>query len=349
MKKLLFGLLLTVISLAGSAQAVPCDPAQNGLAIAPGVITVGQTADFKFDIYNGGTNPGCSIAANSVRVVLSLPSTIVGAPNYYQFQSFVSPAGGAGAYFNWTYDAVNNVIKGINFNPIPNGVGEASVTIRVTGTNTTAITGAISNLNIQVFSGSNNTSNDFSTAPLIVTALVATTMSDITVSSAECVAKLNWTTYTEDAGTKFDVEYSADGINFVKVGTLPGRASTGAAYEFTYNQGSGRGYYRLRTVNLSGSYYYSRTFTANLNCTAKKVFIYPNPLQVGQLLNVNVTGYSGGIKTELMTVSGQVLMTREMQNGLNHLDVGKLPQGVYNFKITDDSGTTQNFKVVVVK
>lgn len=347
MKKLLFGLLLTGISLAGTAQAVPCDPAQNGLAISPGVITVGQTADFTFDIYNGGTNPGCSIAPGAVRIVLSLPTTLAGAPNYYQFQSFVTPA--TGAYFNWTYDAVNNVVKGINYNAIPNGLGEASVTIRVTGINFTSNLGALSNLNIQVFSGSNNTNNDISTAPLIVTPLVATTMSEINISGAECVAKLNWNTYTEDAGTKFEVEYSADGISFVKVGTLPGRNAEGAAYEFAYNQGNGKGFYRIKTVNASGSYYYSRVITDNLNCIAKKVFIYPNPLQVGQLLNVNIAGYTGSLKTQLLTVTGQVLMNNEMQNGLNHLDVGKLPEGTYNFKVIDISGAAQTFKIVVVK
>jgi len=347
MKKLLFALLLSGISLAGTAQAVPCDPAQNGLAISPGVITVGQTADFTFDILNNGTNPGCSIAANALRVVLSLPSTALGAPNYYQFQSFVSPVNGP--YFNWTYDALNNVIKGINYNPIPNGVGEVSITIRVTGINTTAAVGALSNLNIQVFSGSNNPANDVSTAPLIVTALVATTMSDISITGAECLAKLNWTTYTEDAGTKFEVEYSADGISFVKVGTLTGQAANGAAYEFAYNQGNGKGYYRIKTVNAGGSYYYSRVITDNLNCIAKKVFIYPNPLQVGQLLNVNIAGYTGTLKTQLLTVTGQVLMNTDMQNGLNHLNVGKLPQGTYNFKVIDNSGVTQTFKIEVVK
>ena len=355
MKKLLIGLFLIAGSIAGQAQAVPCDPAQNGLAISPGTINIGQTADIVFTVYNGGTSPACSVAPNTVTVVLSLPSDITGAPKYYAFQSFVSPAPStattaSGAYFDWQYlPAPDNVIIGTNRNAIPNGVGEANVTIRVIGTAFTAATGAISDLNIQVSSGSNNTANDVSNAPLIVAAPVAVTLSDISVVAADCLAKIVWKTSSEEIGTNFGLEYSPDGVLYVKVATLPGRSLTGSSYDYSYNQGYGKGFYRLKITKANGTYTYSRVVTSFVSCNVKKVFIYPNPLQVGQLLNVNVTGYEGKIRSEMMTSTGQVLFNREMQNGLNHLDVGKLPEGVYNLRITDDSGVKQNYKVVIVK
>ena len=354
MKKVLFGLLFISVSVAGLAQATPCDPAQNGLAITPGTIAVGQTADAVFTVYNGGTNPGCSIPANSVTIVLSLPSDINGFPKFYQFQSFISPAGvgsnATGTYFDWVYlPAPDNVIRGINRIPIPNGVGEANVTIRLLGISTTSPSGALSNLNIQVSSGSNNTANDVSNAPLIVTTLVATSLTDVKVISTDCSAILNWFTSHEDAGTSFDVEYSPDGRYYVRIGTVAGRSASGSSYEYAYNQGNGNGFYRLKINKSNGSSTYSKVVTANVKCNAKKVFIYPNPVKSNEVLNVNVAGYVGKVKGELFSAEGKLILTRQLQNGTNAIPMTSLPQGSYIFKVYDDAKAVQNYKVVVVK
>lgn len=350
MKKFLISLIFATGCLSALAQSYPCDPAQNGLAITPGTIAVGQFANFKFDVYNGGSSFGCTIAPNSVEVVLSLPQTAGGAPNYYAFQSFVSPANGVGTYFTWTYDALNNVIIGNNTAPIPNGMGELGVTIRVQGINVTSGGGATSNLNIQVNSGSNNPSNDVSTAPLIVTTALATTLTDLSTESADCIAKIKWTAANEDAGTRYEVEYSADNRNFVKVTTIPGRSNgTATAYEYAYNQGSGRGFYRLRMVNANGTASYSRIVPATTKCNVKKVFLYPNPVKQQEILHINVTGYEGAVSGEMTNESGQVVMKNKLQNGLNNVPMIKLPQGTYNYKVFDDAKEIQTYKVIVIQ
>lgn len=354
MKKILISLLLLSVSVVGISQAFPCDPAQNGLAITPGTIAVGQTADIVFTIYNGGSNVGCSVPTGSVTVVLSLPSTGAGTPNYYQFQSFISPPGATsatGAFFDWQYlPAPDNVVIGTNRIPIPNGVGEANVTIRVLGTNITAPSGAISNLNIQVSSGSNNTANDFSSAPLIVTTLVATTaLTDVKVKSTDCSAILNWYTSHEDAGTFFDVEYSPDGRYYVRIGTVAGKSATGSAYEYAYNQGNGMGFYRLKINKASGNSTYSKVVTSDVKCNAKKVFIYPNPVRSNEILNVNVAGYVGKVRGELFSAEGKLILTKQLQNGTNPISMTNLPQGSYIFKVYDDAKAVQNYKVVIVK
>jgi hypothetical protein len=164
MKKAILGISLIVFSIAGMAQSYPCDIAQTGLGVSPSSIAVGSTANFTFSVYNAGSNPGCTIPANSVTVVLSLPSDIAGNPKTYQFQSIVSPAGGIGAYFTWVYlPAPDNVVQGTNQNPIPNGLGELNVTIRVIGIAFGANSTASTSLNItQDPPTTNNPGNDFS-------------------------------------------------------------------------------------------------------------------------------------------------------------------------------------------
>ena len=102
MKKLLFYLMFITGSVTGFSQSFPCDPTTNGLSVSPTTIAVGQTADFSFVVYNGGSSVGCSIPALDFEVIVSLPfvpAPPFNVPNYYVFQSFVTPS--TGTYFDW--------------------------------------------------------------------------------------------------------------------------------------------------------------------------------------------------------------------------------------------------------
>ncbi len=94
-------------------------------------VFLGQTADLTFNVYNRTPTPTpttpCSYAPNSVEVRLSLPSS------GFDFQSIISPIGGNGAYFTWTYNAGTRVLRGINHTSLSLNQGE-SVTLRVVAT-----------------------------------------------------------------------------------------------------------------------------------------------------------------------------------------------------------------------
>ncbi|MBC7511786.1 MAG: T9SS type A sorting domain-containing protein, partial [Ferruginibacter sp.] len=331
-------------------------PQTPGLSVSPSTITVGQTADFTFVIANlGGGDPSDNNPTNGVQVVLSFPSDSTGkTPTFYKFKSFINPVPSslktaAGHVFDWSYDSVNNVIYGINRSPFYNFTAD-TVVVRVTGIAvTTQSNGAVSGLNISVIYGDNNSSNDNGSAPLIVTRLLAVALTDITASATDCLAKLSWNTLKEDAGSTFDVEYSPDGVSFVKVGTVIGRSATGAKYEYAYSQGNGKGYYRLKIGSATGGISYSKVVNVTTKCNQKKVFIYPNPVQNAQNLQINVSNFAGKIKGDMINAAGQVVLNKTLVNGLNVVKIANLAEGIYTLKVTDEAKEIQNFKIVIVK
>jgi len=73
------------------------------------------------------------------------------------------------------------------------------------------------------------------------------------------------------------------------------------------------------------------------------VVIYPNP--IGDVLNVLT---NGPVSIEVYDVVGKlVIKVKEHQtnDGLNQLDVGFLPSGIYNFSVTYE-GITSTTKVI---
>jgi hypothetical protein len=168
MKKLLL-ILIAVLSIFYNTYS-QCDIATNGLSLItgpgpnppPGSIYIGQTADFVFALTNKGTSTSCVYAIGDVRVELAFPLT--NAP--YEFDSYVSPPGGVGPVFSWTYNSVNKVLIGVNIAPIPKNGGEADITIRVKGI---APGTAQTNLNMFALNGStDNPANNQGNGPLTV-------------------------------------------------------------------------------------------------------------------------------------------------------------------------------------
>ena len=184
---------------------------------------------------------------------------------------------------------------------------------------------------------------------LTVVSVLAVSLSDVTSKAFDCSAKIAWSTVKEDAGSTFDVEYSPDGSSFVKVGTVAGRSATGSNYEYAYSQGNGKGFYRLKIGSATGGITYSKVVNVITKCNQKKVFIYPNPIQNLQNLQINVSNFVGKIKGEFVNAAGQVVSTKTLINGLNLLKIANMPEGIYTFKVTDEAKGVLNFKIVVVK
>jgi hypothetical protein len=168
MKTALLTLFLSLFLIGSKAQN--CDIATGGVSIVNADNTataltgcVGQVLNFKFYVANLGTSTSCTIPANTVQAVFSFP-TLAGnvKPYIYSGQSSFSTG-----YFTWTYDASNNVLVGTNTTAIPNGAGDATVLVQVTGDAPGGTAASI--LNITQNNGvSDNTSNNTGSAQLAI-------------------------------------------------------------------------------------------------------------------------------------------------------------------------------------
>lgn len=98
-------------------------------------------------------------------------------------------------------------------------------------------------------------------------------IADFTIAASDCDAILKWKTVAEKNVDSFEVEYGKNDLEFVKVGTVTGKHSaSGSDYQFTYDQGNGRGYYRLSVIRKDGKHSYSKVIYIDTKCIIKRGF-----------------------------------------------------------------------------
>jgi hypothetical protein len=352
MKRIFFIVMITC--LIGASYAQNCDIAQTGVAIynasnsSPvASVAAGENANFKFSIANLGTQPSCSIPASSVTAVFNLPTTTNGTSPYV----YDGPTSFTSGYFSWTYNSTNNTLVGTNVTAIPNGTGDANVLVKVKGA---SVGTASSSLTLTQNGGlSNNTGNDYSSAQLKVTTggILPIKLASFTIIADQCNAVLNWATVSEDATfSYFGIEYSTDGTTFTNVGTVNSKNQVaGAKYDFTYFQVSGNGYYRLKQVDKDGSFEYSTILRVVTTCTEKgKLFLYPNPVNYNQKVELIISGYAGKIEGQLFNAIGQKIAGYTFSNGKNEISVVTFAPGTYALHVWNN-GSEDSYKIIVTR
>lgn len=91
---------------------------------------------------------------------------------------------------------------------------------------------------------------------------------------------LFWSTATETNNDYFVVEKSKNGIDFEQVSIVKGAGNSINTIEYAdvdYNPYQGISYYRLKQVDFSGKFSYSKIATVNFNLTSSSMTVFPNP------------------------------------------------------------------------
>lgn len=99
---------------------------------------------------------------------------------------------------------------------------------------------------------------------------------------------LNWSALAPQTIENFVIERSADGVNFSTLGTTKNRGIN--AFDFVdANPINGLNYYRIKVIELSGKFWYSKTAAVPLvNYTTNSLQVLPNPISNSAVLQINV-------------------------------------------------------------
>ncbi|PSK95002.1 T9SS type A sorting domain-containing protein [Taibaiella chishuiensis] len=169
-----------------------------------------------------------------------------------------------------------------------------------------------------------------------------------TADKAGDKAMLNWATATERGNTGFDVERSADGKTFTKIGFVSTQANEGnstekLAYSFIDSKPlNGVNHYRLKQIDIDGKSSLSEVkavaFTA-----ATAIEVYPNPVN-GAMVRVK----GNNIKNiSVFNINGQQATVPVQYGALeNELQLSGLASGNYVLRVATESGV-QHLKLVV--
>ncbi|MCP9750984.1 endonuclease [Ferruginibacter sp. HRS2-29] len=180
------------------------------------------------------------------------------------------------------------------------------------------------------------------------TGVVPVTITDFTAVKNNETALLKWYATYETNFRKYEVERSTDGIAFNKIGEVAGQNL--ANYSFTDNNlpSTASAYYRLKMIDIDGSFQYSRIAAVKLNNNLSNALVYPNPT-VGNLTIKLMQTLAARSTLVVTDISGRVVMQRSVAVGdINiPLDVKGLASGRYFIKISNNSQVINESFVVI--
>ena len=156
------------------------------------------------------------------------------------------------------------------------------------------------------------------------------------IAAGDLISQLDWSTTEFKGNSRYIVERSADGNEFVTIGSVDGSEKPGAINSYQYFDKSaltGINYYRLRQVAEDGKTEFSPVRTVSFSAKAFSVKVSPNP--ANDYLMVEIQSPVAINTMRLFDASGRVVMDEKNDNKLltSRLDVKKLNAGIYTLVV----------------
>jgi uncharacterized repeat protein (TIGR03803 family) len=153
---------------------------------------------------------------------------------------------------------------------------------------------------------------------------------------------LSWQTASEQNSDHFEIERSTNGNNFAAIGKVAAGNTTNnvSAYHFSDEHPyKGTNFYRLKEVDVDGTYLYSRIVLINFGQPGKFT-INPNPV-INRLI-IKLQQGSHFVSASLFDASGRFISKQTISGEDLKIDVQHLPTGLYMLKLIDKEGNQEN-------
>ena len=165
--------------------------------------------------------------------------------------------------------------------------------------------------------------------------------------------RLSWVTSLQDNFSHFEVQVSGDGSYYETIGTVEG-VETGYSetienYDFIdASPLIGTNYYRLKAVDLDGSFEFHHVIGVTFRGGSRALDIYPNPSTDGRFrVKLNFPP-EGAVNVVVYDLNGRVVLQRETFDRIVDVDLsGKLNRGIYQVEIRTDEGWHKLEKLMV--
>jgi hypothetical protein len=182
------------------------------------------------------------------------------------------------------------------------------------------------------------------TLPVILTGFSAR-------SNGDGTAGLTWETAMEQNASRFEIERSADGSSWSKIGAVDAKGNSSSVSGYAYTDMSllsGVSYYRLKMVDLDGSAVYSEV-EAVQGTVVSHISFFPNPAK--EYVNVTLGAVSTEtVKVRLISQAGVVLQEKSVSGGAGTIVTFPLQQvasGLYVLYVSAPDGTHESSKLLI--
>ena len=171
-------------------------------------------------------------------------------------------------------------------------------------------------------------------------------LSNFTARPNSCDVNLNWSAETEQEFSHYELQKAVSGTGFKTIFSVNGKGDKAAKnYAFTDTEAGRESYYRLKLVDLDGSFEYSKTVHAVTECGAGngEFSLSPNPISAGEQLSVEFQSKENIRTFYVLNSVGSLVRTIEYpaEEGYNNLklDLSDLPAGLYFFSDMEQNTT----------
>ena len=156
------------------------------------------------------------------------------------------------------------------------------------------------------------------------------------VPAGSNIAQLDWTTPVEVGTSHFVIERSTDGKDFVEIGRVENKESTGKINNYQFldrNALIGKNYYRLQQVDFEGKTKMSPVRHVSFSERPFIVKVSPNP--ANEFIIVEIQSPVSESIIKLYDQTGKVVIDEKVEGKLlkTKLDVAKLTSGHYTLSV----------------
>jgi len=161
---------------------------------------------------------------------------------------------------------------------------------------------------------------------------------------------LKWSTASETNNDYFTLEKSKDAIAFQAIANIDGAGNSTTILNYVFTDEmpfSGINYYRLKQTDFDGGISYSKIIPITSNSKNGNDFlIYPNPAT--NILHIEL--YNSPLaEIKIINVLGAEILSKQIHDDLNTIDVSEFSNGIYFVTATTDGQQINSTKLIISK
>lgn len=339
----IFALLLAFGTFEANAQAIDMNLTSPNITPAPALFP--GTVEITFNI----TAEILDQPLSSDDLGISFASVTISLSDLQGSASLI-PSGAGADFFTWTYNAATNSY--IGFSKDATMLADVVYPITLSKLPTTKITtdltvGFLANLNPPGDLLASESNDDFASIFTRADLNMPVTLVSFDAVKEGSAVTLKWATTEETNSDYFEVQHSANGKNWDKIGLVKshGESKVLRNYDFTHPTPiKGENLYRLKMVDKDLTFAYSGIRSVRLEGAEVSAYVYPNPVvdklfikDVGAAAQVSIYDTKG-----LKVYQGDVPQTGE-------LNMKNLSNGIYVVNITRANGVKSSQKIIINK
>ena len=205
---------------------------------------------------------------------------------------------------------------------------------------------------IQVNADNGKFRNTFGSLYIIKAGILPVTFGDFQVACSGSETVLNWVTFNESNSAYFEIEKSANGVEWQNAGKLSAAGNSSVLKQYTYRDFAGGNlFYRVKQVDMDATATYSKIVRSNCNTSTTIVSVYPIP--ANNILNIAIKlAAKTDVIISMMDITGREVRRsiKSLQQGENQFQMNTqgMPGGQYLLRM-EGNGINKTVKVTISK